>query len=185
MSSKKINKDLPYNHDLEFALRNIGLKKYYGYAGVFENPKEYRKAIKEWSKHVSKRVYELTEYDERLREIVLSHLKYLEDMIKKVPDGKTEFQIIPIMMGIVNNLIGYDWMGKINRNVFFFQSRGQQLKDLEAKAEVTTKEYIEAYRDSEKRKKEIIENLKKKGMSLYQIADIMNLSIYMVKKYLK
>ncbi len=112
-----MKKRLPSNIRLEHALRNIGYKNYYGYASLFEEPKHFKKGVKDWVKKIRTRIDELTQYDARLRKLVLIKLDSIDKEVSKVPDGNVEYQIIAELLYLISNLLGYDWLGEINREV--------------------------------------------------------------------
>lgn len=157
--------------------------KYQNSASLMQDDKYFKNAIRDWIKRIKPRVIELTNHDNRLREMILLELSVLDEELKKFPKEDNATTIIATLISIVGRLLGYDWNGTINREVIFFQNEAQEKVDLRNMGERTFPETCEFYDGVFQAKtKEIVKKLTEDGFKDWQIADILNINPSKVKK---
>ena len=172
-----------YNIELEYALRQVLGKKYYGCASYIEEPKEFRKAITNWLNKLEKRIYDVTSYDFRLREKLTMTLSNIRKELKDYGKKDNLIDITTKIIYLVNYLFGFDYEGSINHNLFFYQTSAQEEKDLIRNLKIKkSDEFQWSFQNVLKYKQNIISSLKKEGLSDYRIAQIMNTTIAKLKK---
>lgn len=167
-----------YNRELEHALRQVFPKKYNRDAGLFANPTYVKKATLDWIERIKKRVFELTEYDLRLREMVFMDLDSIKEEIKNISKEPNEWKIIPKLMMVISRLLGYDWCdGTVNREVFYKQNIAQEHKDLIARGRAKPiMERIKFQSNINQTLFKTINYLEKEGYEKEQISMIINKS---------
>lgn len=179
MKKQKLEgKRFDYNMGLELVLRQVFGKTYYNSAGGFSNPSNIKKALSDWIRKIRKRTLEVTNYDLRLKEMILLELEYIEKEIKKINKENNDWKIIPRLMEIISRLLGYDWCdGEIHRQVFFFQNRSQEEVDEINKGEgISFKDYQESMSKVYKAQLDIIKSLEKKGLTFHEISCVLKIS---------
>lgn len=174
----KEDKRFKYNMKLEHALRQVYGKKYYGYAGCFENATCVKKAIKDWTKKIRKRIIEVTEYDLRLRSMALLELEAIERRVEKIKKENNDWEIISTLMNFVSRLLGYDWLdGEIHRQTLFFQSNPQEWSDKIKKGGYKgLKESMETQSKVYTAEIETIKFLENKGLTTHEISCVLKIS---------
>lgn len=182
ISSKR---DLGYNLELEYALKIVFGDKYYNCAALFNDPKYVKDALKEWIKVMRQRLYNLTNYDERLRLTTSLFLDSLDHELIKLPNNPNVWQIIPILISLINHMAGYDWDGKVNRHVIYFQDAEQEVFDLKKMGKINRDDYEWNIYKLQLYKIEIAKKLKGDGLNTYKISQILNVSESTVRRFLK
>jgi len=186
-----------YNKELEMALNEFfgvkfrgGKSKYYGLAAAFSDPKFTKKAMKDVIKKIRKRVDELIPEDERLKEMILIELDYLEKTVDKIDKENVDWRIIASLIHLIATLLGYDWLyGIPNRHVIYSQTENQKRIDYKNKNSDEYKKFLEGLLGKTNctldERKRIILELKDSGFTIPHIALIMNTSEWKIQKIIK
>ncbi len=175
-----------YNMDLEMALRTLFGNKYNQFAGLAQDPKEIKKAMKDWIKKVENRIDELTNYDPRLKEISEIHLDSLKSAILQLNKENNDWIIIARLLHLISYLLGYDFVdGKIYRHVIFFRDRTQEIGVARRKGKIKPEDFNWIFRNKDDYRREIAKQLKEKQLSIFKISKIMNISQNRVNKLLE
>ena len=175
---KKENKRFGYNMRLERALRQVYGNKYYHSAELFSQTNNVKVALRDWIKKIRRRILEVTNYDLRLREIILLDLESLERDIKNLNDKKSDWEIIPDLMDIISRLLGYDWgEGKVSHETFFYQNGNQEWNNqVKREGGKSFRDYQNQISRICKAQVETIKRLKKDGLSLHEISCVLKIS---------
>lgn len=182
----KGNKKFSYNISMEYAFATVLGESVHGNAGLYDNPTYIKKDFKKWINIIEKRIYELTEYDERLLTVATSHLNRIKDKLKQISTDDVEWDIITHMIWLVGHLLGYDFFGEINHHVIFYQDRYQiDHTERMMTGRRIVDDYEWCYHHVRNYQADIVRSLKEKGLTNYQVSQIMNISEYKVKKFLK
>ncbi len=165
----------------------LGLNKQtMGITSLFEIDKKYLiEDFMKWINKIKKRVVEITNLDINLREKLLFELELLENKIKLIKKSDMEWEIIPSLMNVISNLVGFEH-GDINRNCLFYQNFSQEMKSLKNKGKYPT--YEDMAKFSKYRIEEIshiVNELHKKGYTIYQIHTIVRLPQLQIRKMLQ
>jgi hypothetical protein len=173
-----------HNLMLEYAMQDLfGIGNYGGMAGGFQDASYCRECLLRATRRIRNRLSEIP-MDERLICAAGNILDSLEANTKRISESvNTDWEIITDLLHLVVHLIGFDWLdGKIHREVFFFQNKGQEQQDW--RMEIGDREYYDNFRLEEKRRYMLVNQLKKNKVSKYQIARLLGLSIKRVNQIL-
>lgn len=170
---------------LETALRELyGIKSaWYHSAGTFEDYREVRAALRAAVRRVRKRIREIATADDRLLLIAELELDGLDRSLRTLKsDGTGLLDIVAHLLHLTARLLGYDWeAGKPNRHIIFYQTRDQVWIDDENRGK---QHPIDAVREEQIKRAEIICRLFKEGIRVPQIAAIMSIPEARVKDIL-
>jgi len=174
-----------YNMDLEMALCNLLGDRYYGSAGEFSDAKTSKEYLLTALKRIRKRLNEIITSDERLLMMVNQNLDGLENYVKDTSESvNNDWFIIARLLDLVTRLLGYDWAeGKVHRQIIYYQEREQEEED--HKKEIGDPDYWKEFRGDMRIQYEVIYLLRKRGLSMNQIARVLNISRDRVSKILK
>lgn len=169
-----------YGMELEMALRLILGDKADHSAGGNLIPSFTRAYFLQVTKKLRDRVDNIVTMDERLRGMLFRSLRELETEIRPIRKN-VDWQIIAtILLGIVGRLLGYDGVdGKVHREVIFFRTREQEAADYRKR---TGGGHWNEADELLRERYRIVLNLKKRGFTHAQIAQIVGTTEYAVKQ---
>jgi len=122
-----------YCVELEYALSELlsSNSKWNGLAGSFSNHVRVRHAVLDASRVIRIRLSSIITADDRLRLTTETHLDAIDTLAKGLKSNGVG--LLPLLANFIHLtalLLGYDWFaGKPNREVVYFQTLEQQLKD--------------------------------------------------------
>jgi len=174
------------NMQLELALRTLFGNKYYHFAECGQDPKEIKKAMKDWIKKIENRIDELTNYDLRLKEVSESLLEELKIDISQLEKKNNDWIIISRLIQLISYLLGFDFVdGEIYRHVLFFQDKTQEVGIAQKEGKLPAEEFNWIFRNRNNCRRKIAKQLKNEGLTIFKISEIMNIRQTMVRKLLK
>ena len=176
-------KSTPKSNDMlglicENLFRHVfGDKKYYGYATAFNNPtfrrREFKKLINKFVKHVDE-----LNASEKFKEYLTYQLKYLQKEIARTSLDPEAVGILVINLKIISTFLGYHYAsGNKREEPYFIPSIWA-----EKRGWVETLEYYTERDKLIERREKIVELLQQEGLSLSEIAFILNISGYKVSQ---
>lgn len=139
---KRINtkKSVPvFTHCVELELALVELlgpnDKWTGLAGAFQNHRRVRSAVLDAVRIIRKRLTSILTADDRLRLTTDVHLDGIERLAKLLrSDGRGILPLLANFIHLTAVLLGYDWLvGRVNREVIYYQTLAQQIADDEAR----------------------------------------------------
>lgn len=155
----------------------LGARIGYHSAGCHDHPVLARRLLLKALKKLRERVDNIVTMDEDLRPVILARFRELETVQRGVDWARTSITLLEVTA----RLLGYaDRDGKIHRQVVFFRTREQELSD-----------YCRGTPNQEGRERLLRERhalvlqLKQKGFSIVEIAQILGTSEYAVQQVLR
>jgi hypothetical protein len=172
-----------YCLELEDVLNElIGPKsKWNGLAGSFSNHLFVRHAILDASKVIRSRLNRIITADDRLRLTTEVHLDAIDKLAKGLKsDGIGLLPLLANFIHLAALLLGYDWLtGEPNREIVYFQTLDQQLRDDMKRHPAGLTGRLE-YSGQVK----IVKDLHSEGLRVSQIARILNQTEHRIKDIL-
>lgn len=172
-----------YCLELEYALNELlGSKsKWNGLAGSFHNHLRVRHAVLDACKVIRSRLNNILTADDRLRLTTEVHLEAIVRLAKALnSDGVGVLPLLANFIHLTALLLGYDWLaGRPNREIIYFQTLDQQLKDDMERHPASPMGRLE-YRERVK----IVTDLHSEGLRISQIARVLNQTEHRIKDIL-
>ncbi len=172
-----------YCLELEYALNELlsSKNKWNGLAGSFSNHLRVRHAVLDASKVIRSRLNSIITADDRLRLTTEIHLDVIDRLAKGLKSNGVG--LLPLLANFIHLtalLLGYDWLaGKPNREIIYFQTLDQQLKDDMERHPTGPLGRLE-YRGRVK----IVKDLHFEGLRISQIARVLNQTEHRIKDIL-
>ena len=172
-----------YCLELEYALNELlsSKSKWNGLAGSFSNHLCVRHAVLDASKVIRSRLNRIITADDRLRLTTEIHLDAIDKLAKGLQsDGVGLLPLLANFIHLTALLLGYDWLaGKPNREIVYFQTLDQQLKDDMERHPAGPMGRLE-YSGQVK----IVKGLHSEGLRVSQIARVLNQTEHRIKDIL-
>lgn len=143
----------------------------HGMASAYSNPVYFKNQCLKFVKKIRKRVHEVITNDEFLKDYLLSYLDALEKSLKRVTKENSEIDIIASLFQIIALLLGWGhFEGKFFRTPIYYQTEEQKERTLRFLSRQGVPSEISF------RRRNIILQLRKKGLSYQQIGLILGIS---------
>jgi hypothetical protein len=170
---------------LETALCELyGIRSaWYHSAGTFKDYRKVRSALRAAVRRLRQRICEIVTADDRLLLTAELELDALDRSLRALKsDGAALLDITAHLLHLTAGLLGYDWLaGKPNRHIVFYQTRDQVWIDDKNQGK---QHPVDALREEQTKRAEIICKLFKEGIRVPQIAAIMSIPETRVKDIL-
>lgn len=180
---KELNKyRFSYSMDFEYGMRHI---LGYGAADCASYPNDSKKLMLRALNKIRKRIDEIITMDEKLREMLFSDIEKLEKQVKEIEKVPNQMDMIGAFFSIIAHLLGYGWLsGKTYRTPIYFQTKSEEFAAYKSGVG-DWREFREEEYNLILERHNIIGDLKNKGLKNNQIARVLNISEYAVRKVLK
>ncbi len=147
------------------------------------NPKKVARQFHLITKQLAERVNQIITMDEVLRKSILFDFRTLSEDLNKFTDFEDYRNVMVRLYKVIAKLLGFFHSdGMIYRTPIYFQTRDQEIIDLIKSHGY--KEYDQTKMKSAFERCLIVQNLREEGFKIPEIASIMRLSDYEVRKIL-
>lgn len=172
-----------YCLELEYALNELlsSKSKWNGLAGSFSSHLRVRHAVLDACKVIRSRLNNILTADDRLRLTTEIHLDAIDRLAKGLKsNGVGLLPLLANFIHLTTLLLGYDWFaGKPNREIIYFQTLDQQLKDDMERHPTSPMGRLEYGR-----RVKIAKDLHSEGLRVSQIAGVLNQTEHRIKDIL-
>ena len=178
-----------FRHSMEFEMALMGVlgRKGMGKASLASDARFVRESMLKVVRKWKQRIRNLTAMDERLDMMTMRNLEQLERAIRDMSDStNNDWLIISALTSLVNRLLGYDWDdGEVHRHLIFYRDRDQENFDHMMLEPMDAVETLRSTGKTLRARYAVIDHLRNRtGLSVNEVANVMGMSEYQVRKIL-